>query len=211
VLGAAQQLAGINAVIAYASTIMERTGLDASNSILYSIAIGVANAVATAVSIRLVDRSGRRPLLLVSAAGTFVSLALLGLTFQVSLGDLGSWLALVCLLGYIAAFAIGLGPIFWVLIAEIFPADARAAGAGAATAVNWFTSFLVGLVFVPLADAIGQGPTFWLFAVVCAATYGFVRRYVPETKGRRFGEIEADVRARLHRVHDHDRLPAASS
>jgi MFS family permease len=155
---------------------------------------------ATIVSVRLVDRTGRRPLLLASAAGACASLALLGLTFQVSLGDSGSWLALVCLLAYIIAFAIGLGPMFWLLIAEIFPPEARAAGAGVATAVNWFSGFVVGLVFVPVADAIGAGPTFWVFAAVCALAFMFVRRYVPETKGRRFAEIAAEVRARFGRA-----------
>jgi SP family galactose:H+ symporter-like MFS transporter len=196
VLAAVQQLAGINAVIAYAPSIMERTGLNASNSILYSVVVGVANVAATVVSIRLVDRGGRRPLLLASTAGTFASLVLLGLTFEVSLGAWGSWLSLVCLLGYIVAFAVGLGPIFWLLIAEIFPPRARAAGASVATAVNWSTSFVVGLVFAPLVDSIGQGPTFWLFAAVCAVGFWFVARCVPETKGRTFSDIESELRAR---------------
>jgi MFS transporter, SP family, galactose:H+ symporter len=203
-LAAMQQFAGINAVIAYAPSIMERTGFSASNSLLSSIVIGLANLAATVVSVRLVDRTGRRSLLLVSAAGASASLALLGLTFEVSLGDSGSWLALVCLLAYIIAFAIGLGPIFWLLIAEIFPPAARAAGAGVATAVNWFSGFVVGLVFVPVADAIGAGPTFWVFAAVCALAFIFVRRYVPETKGRRFAEIAAEVRARFGRASGDD-------
>jgi SP family galactose:H+ symporter-like MFS transporter len=196
-LGALQQLAGINAVIAYAPSVMERTGLSASNSILSSILVGVANVAATTVAIGLVARRGRRPLLLASAAGTFASLALLGVAFDASLGDWGRWLSLAGLLAYVASFAVGLGPIFWLLIAEIFPPQARAAGAGVATAVNWFSSFLVGLVFVPLADGIGQGPTFWLLAAVCALAFVFVRRYVPETKGRTSEDIAAAIRTRF--------------
>jgi SP family galactose:H+ symporter-like MFS transporter len=199
-LAAIQQFAGINAVISYAPSIMQRTGLAASNSILYSLAIGAINVVATIVSVRLVDRAGRRPLLLVSIAGAFVSLTLLGLTFAVSLGSSGSWLALICLIGYVASFAVGLGPIFWLLTAELFPPDARAAGASMATATVWFSSFLVGLAFLPVADAIGEGPTFWIFAAVCAFGFAFVQRYVPETKGRTAGEIEADVRRRWGQV-----------
>jgi MFS family permease len=196
-LGAMQQFTGINAVIAYAPSIMEKAGLNASNSLLSSVVIGVTNMVATVISIRLVDRRGRRPLLLASAAGAGASLALLGLTFEVSIGDAGSWLSLVCLLAYITAFAIGLGPIFWLLIAEIFPPEARAAGAGAATAVNWFSAFVVGLLFVPVADAIGAGPTFWGFAAVSAIAFVFVERYVPETKGRAFTDIAGEVGQRL--------------
>jgi sugar porter (SP) family MFS transporter len=203
-LAVMQQFAGINAVIAYAPSIVEKTGFTASNSLLSSIVIGLANVAATIVSIRLVDRTGRRSLLLASAAGACASLALLGLTFEVSLGDSGRWLALICLLAYIIAFAIGLGPIFWLLIAEIFPPEARAAGAGVATAVNWFSGFVVGLVFVPVADAIGAGPTFWVFAAVCVLAFVFVRRYVPETKGRRFAEIAAEVSARFGRVSTDD-------
>jgi SP family galactose:H+ symporter-like MFS transporter len=203
-LGTVQQFAGINAVIAYAPSIMERTGLSASNSILYSILVGVVNVAATVVAVRLVDRHGRRPLLLASTAGTGASLLLLGLTFEVPLGDWGSWLSLIGLLAYIASFAVGLGPIFWLLIAEIFPAEARGAGAGVSTAVNWFSSFVVGLLFVPLADAVGQGPTFWIFAAACAVGVLFVKRYVPETQGRTFADIEADLHARFERAAVHE-------
>jgi sugar porter (SP) family MFS transporter len=198
-LGLIQQFAGVNAVIAYAPSIMENTGLDASNSILFSLAVGVANVVATSFAVRMVDRRGRRPLLLASAAGAFASLLVLGLTFEVSLGGWTRWLSLAGLLAYIVSFALGLGPIFWLLIAEIFPLEARAAGVAIATAVNWFSSFLVGLMFAPLVDAIGQGPTFWVFAGVCALGFAFVARFVPETKGRTLGEIEAEVTARFGR------------
>jgi MFS family permease len=198
-LAALQQFSGINAVIYYGPRIMEKTGLSASNSILYSVVIGVVNVVATAASVRLVDRAGRRPLLLCSIPAMFVSLALLGLTFEASLGPLDSFLSLLCLLGYVAAFAIGLGAIFWVLIAEIFPPEARAAGASASTAANWLFNFVIGLVFLPVATAIGQGPTFWIFAAVCAVAFLFVRSYVPETKDRNFDQIEAEVRERWGR------------
>jgi MFS family permease len=203
-LAAIQQFSGINAIIAYAPSIMERTGLSASNSILYSILVGVANLAATAVAVRLVDRRGRRPLLLASTVGACASLVLLGVTFEVPLGDWGSWLSLAGLLAYIASFAVGLGPIFWLLIAEIFPAEARGAGAGVSTAVNWFSGFVVGLLFVPLADAVGQGPTFWIFAAVCAIGVLFVKRYVPETRGRSFADIAADLHARVERTGVHE-------
>jgi SP family galactose:H+ symporter-like MFS transporter len=196
-LAAMQQFTGINAVIPYSSTIMEQAGLTASNSLLSSVLIGLANFGAAVVSLRLVDRRGRRPLLLASAAGAGAALALLGLTLGLSLSGAGAWLPLVFLLVYITSFGIGLGPIFWVLIAEIFPPEARAAGAGVATAVNWLSSFVVGLIFVPLSDAIGPGPMFWAFAAVCVVTVVFVRRYVPETKGRPSTEIAQEVSSRL--------------
>jgi MFS transporter, SP family, galactose:H+ symporter len=195
-LAVLQQLSGINTIIYYGPTIMERTGLSASNSMVSAVIIGVINVAATVVSFRLVDRLGRRPLLLVSLGGMTVSLALLGIALEVSLGAAGSWLALACILIYIASFAIGLGPVFWLLIAEIFPPGARAAGASVSTAVSWLSNFAVGLLFLPLADAIGQGPTFWLCAAVCVLTLLFVQRRVPETKGRSLADISADLSRR---------------
>jgi MFS family permease len=195
-LAAAQQFAGINAIISYAPSIMEKTGLGLSSSILYSVAIGAVNVLATVVAFRLVDRAGRRPLLLISLGGMLISLVMLGLIFEVPLGSASSWLALACLLVYVAAFAIGLGPIFWLLMAEVFPHAARSAGASVATAVNWLSGVLVALGFLAVAAAVGEGPTFWIFAAVCALTFLFAKRYVPETKERSFSEIEADVRER---------------
>jgi MFS family permease len=196
VLALAQQFSGINAVIAYAPSIMEKTGLGVSDSILYSVAIAVVNVIATVVSFRLVDRVGRRPLLLGSAAGMAAALGGLGLTFLLPQGAPQTWLSLVCLLTFITAFAIGMGPVFWILIAEIFPPAVRAAGASLATATNWFANFSLGLGFLAVARAIGDTATFWLFAGVCVFALVFTNRYVPETRGRTFEEIDADVRHR---------------
>jgi sugar porter (SP) family MFS transporter len=195
-LAAAQQLSGINAIVSYAPTIMAKTGLSLSDSVLYSVLIALVNVAATVVSFRLVDRFGRRPLLLVSLAGMLAALAGLGLVFALPHGAGQSWLAVLCLLVYIAAFAVGLGPVFWVLIAEIFPPRVRASGASAATATNWLSTVAVGLGFLPLASAVGQGATFWILAGVCAVAFVFVSRYVPETMDRSFAEIDADLRGR---------------
>jgi MFS transporter, SP family, galactose:H+ symporter len=203
-LAAALQLCGINAVISYGPSIIEHTGLSASDSILLSVAIGIVNVGATVVSVRLVDRTGRRPLLLGSLAGMCVSLVLLGLTFVVPLGAAESWLALACILVFIVAFAVGMGPIFWVLIAELFPLEARAAGVGVATAANWFFNFLVGLCFLTVATAIGMGEAFWISAAICALAFAFANRYVPETKGRTFSEIGAELRERWDRERAHE-------
>ena len=192
-LAALQQFVGINTIIYYAPTIMERTGLSASNSILYSVAIGVINLAITIVSLRLIDRVGRRPLFLVSLRGMLVSLVLLGLSF---VAHLPSGITLVFILLYIVSFGVGMGPVFWVLIGEIFPSDDRAEGVSAGSTVNWTANFAVSLVFLPLVNAIGQGQTFWLFAVVCAFAIWFVARYVPETSGRTFLEVDADLQAR---------------
>jgi MFS family permease len=163
-LAVIQQFSGINAVIYYAPSVMEKTGLSAANSLLYSVVIGAINVAATLAALPLVDRLGRRPLL--------------------------------CLIAYIVSFAIGLGPVYWLLAAEVFPPSLRAAGAGLSTAVVWLSNFVVGLAFLPLAGWIGQGATFWIFAAVAALGVVFVSLHVPETKGRSFAEIDAELRAR---------------
>ena len=192
-LAALQQFAGINTVIYYAPTIMQDTGLSATNSILYSVVIGVINLGMTIVSLRLIDRVGRRPLLLVSLVGMFGSLLVLGLAFVAGWSSLT---ILLFILLYIVAFAIGMGPVFWVLLGEIFPIQNRAAGVSAGSTMNWTANFAVSLAFLPLLDAIGTGQTFWLFAVVSAFGIWFVGRYVPETKDREFPEVDAELQAR---------------
>ncbi|MDX6587634.1 MAG: transporter, family, galactose:H+ symporter [Solirubrobacterales bacterium] len=195
-LAAMQQLSGINAILYFAPSIMERTGVSVSQSILYSVIVGAVNVAATIVSFRLVDRLGRRPLLLGSLGAMAVSLACLGLTLR--LGSAYSSLSLVFMLTYIVAFAVGFGPIFWLLVAEIFPPRTRAAGASVSTATNWLSNFLVGLSFLPVVGLIGVGATFWLFASASAFTFAFVACYLPETKGRTFAQIQGDLRARWY-------------
>ncbi|MFL5955474.1 MAG: sugar porter family MFS transporter [Gaiellaceae bacterium] len=193
-LAVLQQLTGINAVFSYAPSIMERTGLSASNSILAAVAVAAVNVGATLLALPLVDRIGRRALLLVSLAGMAVSLGVLGLAFTASGG---SGLSLACLVAYIVAFELGMGPIFWLLVAEIFRPETRASGAGVSTAVNWLANFAVGFTFPALVSWLGQGETFWVYAAACVLGVLFVHRFVPETKARTFPEIDAELRARF--------------
>ena len=150
----------------------------------------------TILALRLIDRIGRRLLLLGSLAGMLASLVLLGLTF---VADLSSVITLVCMLVYIMAFAIGMGPVFWVLLGEIFPPRVRAEGVSAGSTANWLSNFAVSLAFLPLVSAIGQGETFWVFAVVCAFAVWFVGHFVPETKSRNFDDVDRDLQARWSR------------
>ncbi|MFB7032465.1 MFS transporter, partial [Streptomyces sp. NPDC056295] len=199
-LAAVQQFGGINTIIYYAPTIIQQTGLDASNAILYSVFIGLINLVMTLVAIRLVDRVGRRPMVLVSLGLMTVSIFMLGLAFVVGMN---SELTLVFMVIYIAAFAGGLGPVFWTLIGEIFPPSVRAEGSSLSTAVNWVSNFVVSLAFLPLANLIGQGETFWIFAGICLFAFLFVGRYLPETRGRDPEQIEEALDARFK--HEPDR------
>lgn len=195
-LAVLQQFVGINTVLYYAPTIMEETGLSASNSIVYSVIIGIVNLAMTFVSLRLIDRLGRRPLLLISLVGMGISVALLGVSFIV---DLGSVILLVCMLVFVSSFAIGMGPVFWVILAEVFPPDVQAQGSGAGSAVSWLSNFIMSTAFLPLTGAIGSGPVFLIFAVICLVALIFVYRRVPETKDRDFAQIDKDLQARAGR------------
>src|SRR6201999_190506 len=126
-------------------------------------------------------------------AGMLGSLVFLGFSF---LDHWSPGLTLLFMLLYIVAFAIGMGPVFWVLLGEIFPSQDRAAGVGAGSTANWTANFVVSLAFLPIVNAIGAGKTFWNFAVVCVLGIWFVEHFVPETRGRNFSEIDADLQTR---------------
>jgi MFS transporter, SP family, galactose:H+ symporter len=193
-----QQVTGINTVIYYAPTIVEYTGIDsASSAILASIGVGIVNVAMTVVALRLLDRAGRRPLLLVGVAGMTVSLFTLGLAFQIGDEDtVTSIIAIGSLMTFVASFAISLGPIFWLLNSEIYPLRTRSKAAALGTFTNWIFNFAVSLTFLLLIDALGQSGAFWLYAGVGALTFVFCQRLVPETKDKHLEEIEAEFARR---------------
>ncbi|WP_064744324.1 sugar porter family MFS transporter [Actinomadura oligospora] len=197
-LGALQQLCGINTIMYYAPTIMQKTGLNASNALVYSIIIGAINVLVTLVAMRLTDTLGRRRLLIVSVSLMALATVPMGLAFTTLSGNASSVTALTSTLVYIMAFAIGLGPVFWLLNSEIYPPEARAEAAGLATMVNWLANFVVSQAFLPLSDALGQGPTFWVFGVVCVIALAYIVARVPETKDRTFQQIDTEIRG-MHR------------
>ncbi|MCM1965072.1 MFS transporter [Streptomyces sp. G1] len=192
-LAAVQQFGGINSIIYYAPSIMARAGLPAAHSIQYAVFIGVVNVVMTVAAVPLIDRAGRRPLLLFSLAGMAVSLVTLGAAMSVPPGPVTNVIALICMITYVGSFAIGLGPVFWILAAELFPPEARARGGALCALVNWAANFLVGQLFLPVADAVGVSWVFWCFAAVAAGGLVFVVRQVPETKNRSLADIQGEL------------------
>ena len=195
-LAVIQQITGINTVIYYAPTIFQAAGFHSNEAAIVATAgVGVVNVLMTVVSIPLIDKVGRRPLLLISLSGMGVSLAALGIGFAVG-GDALKWIGVLSLALYIASFAIGLGPVFWLLISEIFPLNVRGQAASVATMANWLSNFIVSLTFLSLLNALGSVWTFILYAVLCVVGVWFCLRFVPETKGVPLEVIERDLRAR---------------
>jgi SP family galactose:H+ symporter-like MFS transporter len=197
-----QQVTGINTVIYYAPKIIQSAGIpSASGAILATAGIGVVNVAMTVVSMWLIDRVGRRPLLLTGIGGMIVTLGVLGYAFySPARGGSFATIAVVTLMAYVAAFAISLGPIFWLLIAEIYPLKIRGSAEGVAAGTNWAANFLVTVTFLTLAQTIGASWTFWLYAALAVAAWIFCYTLVPETKGRTLEEIEAAWRIKKHVV-----------
>ena len=185
-----QQFIGINAVIYYAPIIFQHAGVSSANTaILATSLVGMVNVIFTVVASLVVDKLGRRPLLLWGAIVMTVCLVALGAIFAIGPNKAGYFILFVLSL-YIAAFALSFGAIFWLMSAEIFPTRVRAVGSAVSTFANWVANLLVSVTFLSLVNAIGQSGTFWLYAVMGVLAFVFCRRWVPETKGKSLEEIE---------------------
>jgi sugar porter (SP) family MFS transporter len=195
-----QQATGINTVIYYAPTIFEMAGFQsATEAILATVGVGAVNVTMTVVAMLVIDRIGRKPLLIGGLIGMTASLGLLGWAFasNAALGPGLKWAAVGCLLIYIASFAVSLGPIAWVLISEIYPLKVRGLGMSLATMSNWIFNFVVALTFLSLIDWVGRAGAFWTFGGVAVAGLVFCWRWTPETKGVGLEKIERDIMAGL--------------
>lgn len=192
-----QQATGINTVIYYAPTIFQFAGFESAKvSILATAGVGLVNVFMTIVAIWLLDKIGRRPLLFTGLIGMIVSLGVLGLAFKIpNLSGALKWITVAGLACYIASFAISLGPIFWLIIAEIYPLRIRGRAMSIATVANWTFNMIVALTFLTIADKLGRSSAFWLYALVAIAGFVFCYLFVPETKGRTLEEIEATLRS----------------
>jgi sugar porter (SP) family MFS transporter len=196
-----QQITGINTVIYYAPTIIQSTGVDSAGSaILASLGVGIINVVMTVVALKLLDRAGRRTLLFIGVTGMSVSLFALGIAFIDGVPEtLSTVLAIGSLMAFVSSFAISLGPIFWLLNAEIYPLAVRGKAAAAGTMTNWFFNFLVSLTFLALIDLLTETGAFWFYGAIGLVTLWFCWKFVPETKGKSLEQINAvfERRAKL--------------
>ncbi len=187
VLAVLQQVTGINVVLYYAPKIFESMGLSATGAIFQTILVGAVNMGFTLVAIWVVDRVGRKPLLLAASAG--MGLCLCGLGVSHSLGRMHGALPLLLVLAYVASFAVAMGPVVWVVLSEIYPTRVRGTAMSVATVCLWIACYAVSQTF-PWLLATFSGNSFYLYAVMCAASLAFVWRFIPETKGRTLEEIE---------------------
>jgi SP family galactose:H+ symporter-like MFS transporter len=192
-----QQITGINTVIYYAPTIFKFAGISATGpAILAGAALTMVMWIFHVLAIFLLDRVGRRPLLLVGVAGQIIGLAILGAAFEFQqLASFKSYVAIGGLIIYVACFAFGLGPIFWLLISEIYPLKVRGAAMSAVTVTNWALNLVVAVTFLSLVAVLGHAGTFWLYGVIAIVAWVFFYLLVPETKGKTLEQIEAHWRA----------------
>jgi SP family arabinose:H+ symporter-like MFS transporter len=181
------QFSGINAIMYYAPEIFKASGAGVGSAFTQTLLVGAVNLLFTFAAIRLIDRVGRRPLLLVGSAVQVLALSGVGLAFGLGLG--GVFLLLPILL-FIAAFAAGMGPVPWVVISEIFPTRIRGGAMAAATLVLWIADFAVAQTFPLLNAGIGPAWTFGIYAGCSLVGLLFVWKVVVETKGRSLEEIE---------------------
>ncbi|MBO0821807.1 MAG: sugar porter family MFS transporter, partial [Nocardiopsaceae bacterium] len=193
-----QQITGINTVIYYAPSLLDGAGFGANAALLANVVNGVVNVGMTVVAIWLLDRVGRRKLLLSGTAGMAVGMFITAISFTQG-EDLHGALAITGVLGlliYTGSFAIGLGPVFWLIIAEIYPLTIRGAAMSVATIGNWAANFVVTISFLTLLNSIGGTGVFFLFGALTLVALGYFWRKVPETKGRSLQQIELDLTGR---------------
>jgi sugar porter (SP) family MFS transporter len=189
-IGVLQQITGINSVLAYAVVIFERAGAGANASFMQTVLVGLVNVVFTMLALLLIDRVGRRPLLMFGCVGIGAFMLLAAYGFQVEDESLSSMLVLVGILGFIASFAFSLGPGMWVLFSEIFPNRIRGLAISCVGVVNSTVCVFVQLVFPWEMENLGGSKTFLIYGFLALAGVIFIWRRVPETRGRSLEELE---------------------
>ena len=200
VIAILQQITGINSVFFYAPMIFEQSGIGTDASFMQAVLVGIVNLLATIVAILLIDKLGRRPLLL---AGLFIiaaSMLLLAYSFSAAtygpggeLVDMNATLVLIGILSFVAGFGISLGPVMWVLFSELFPNRVRGIAISFCGLINSSISFIVQLVFPWELENFGPATTFLIYGSFAIIGLIFVMRMLPETKGRSLEQLEAEL------------------
>ncbi|XP_018576204.1 facilitated trehalose transporter Tret1-like [Anoplophora glabripennis] len=188
-----QQFSGINVVLFFAQILFEQAGTTLEPEIC-SIIIGCTQFITSFVTPLVVDRLGRKILLLISAVGMAISEFPLGLYSYLKDDNKDvssiSFLPILCLIGYIITYNSAFGPLPWAMMGELFPANVKSSASAVTSAFCWFLGFLITKYFQSISDSIGMGPSFWIFASCCVVAIPFSFLYVIETKGKSLKEIQ---------------------
>lgn len=190
-----QQVTGVNTIIYYGPRIFSLAGISSNkNAIFATLLVAITNVLATVIALVLVDRAGRKPLLYAGISGMTASLFLLAYSFHnpAAFGSAPGVIATICLMVYITCFAFSMGPIAWIIVAEVFPLQLRGRGVAAASIGSGASNFIVSLTFLSLIKGVGDSLTFAIYGTFCIITLFFVCFVVPETKGRQLESISAE-------------------
>jgi SP family arabinose:H+ symporter-like MFS transporter len=189
------QVTGINTVLYYGSILISEhfSGQTSGSALTANIVIGLTNLVSTLIALRCMDRWGRRTMLLAASGGMAVSLVLFVIALQIP--GVSPLLILTCILGYVAFFAFAMGPIPWVVIAEIFPNKIRGRAASIATSALWTSTLIITFTFLSLIHGIGVAGTFMVYAFLCVVSFVFILKMVPETRGKTLEQIQHEWEA----------------
>jgi len=182
-----QQLSGVNAVVYYSTSIFEE--INPENADILTVSVGLLNFALTILSVFLMDRAGRRILLMFGEIGMIITGALYTVSFAKEIG----WLSIICTYLYMSTFAVGLGPIPFLILSEIFPTNVVATAASLAMPVNWLCNYLVGQFFPLMSDGLGSYAFLPFTGVLCAA-FVFTFVYIPETKGKTLEHITNEMK-----------------
>lgn len=192
-----QQITGINTIIYYAPTIFQMAVFHVkSQAIMATVFVGITNVAFTILSLLIIDRLGRRKLLLISVGGMIIALILLATAFLLPAlkADIGI-IAVLALLLYVAFFAIGLGPVFWLLITELYPLEIRGKCMSVASLFNWLFNLIIGSTLLTIVHSISLSGTFWLYAGISVFSWFYILKYVPETKGKSLEALQKELTA----------------
>jgi SP family arabinose:H+ symporter-like MFS transporter len=200
VIAILQQITGINSVFFYAPMIFEQSGIGTDASFMQAVLVGIVNVVATVVAIALIDKLGRRPLLISGLIIIASSMLLLAYSFSSAtygpggeLIDMNATMVLIGILSFVAGFGISLGPVMWVLFSELFPNRLRGIAISFCGLINSSISFLVQLVFPWELENFGPATTFLIYGSFAIVGLIFVMRVLPETKGKSLEELQAEL------------------
>jgi MFS transporter, SP family, arabinose:H+ symporter len=183
-----QQWSGINVIFFYAPDIFAKANLGVDSALFQTTLIGLMNIVFTILAMKVIDRVGRKKLMLIGAAGMAVCYIVIGFLF--SAGKTGDWWLLSFIIITPAFFAFGLGPTVWVVLSEIFPNKIRGAAMSAATFSLWVACYILTLTFPILVEWLNPANTFWIYAAICILGYFIISRFLPETRGISLEQLE---------------------